>query len=289
MLKLISYFLLVSACLFLFSQEMLAQDFEWFEVSGGTRSDKGTQIIADNDGNTYITGYYNEQGFFGPFDTGFSFQSSKEVYVAKMDPNGNYLWVSNGLNYYDDRGLGLCLDPQGNVYVTGTCWGGLDWGSLSVYNSTSYTDQIFVVKLDNNGNEIWMKNAGNDDGTVSFGTNENGDPQTLYQDDHGQDLACDSNGNIYVTGFLSNISSQQQVATFDGITVQLAPEDSTGFVAKLSNDGNWIWVKTFGRSPPKRLPLPAAGTIVHRSSLETIKRSPVIFQKIKNNFQSHHL
>ena len=246
MLKLISYFLLVSACLFLFSQEMLAQDFEWFEVSGGTRSDKGTQIIADNDGNTYITGYYNEQGFFGPFDTGFSFQSSKEVYVAKMDPNGNYLWVSNGLNYYDDRGLGLCLDPQGNVYVTGTCWGGLDWGSLSVYNSTSYTDQIFVVKLDNNGNEIWMKNAGNDDGTVSFGTNENGDPQTLYQDDHGQDLACDSNGNIYVTGFLSNISSQQQVATFDGITVQLAPEDSTGFVAKLSNDGNWIWVETFG-------------------------------------------
>lgn len=71
MLKLISYFFLVSTCLFLFSQEMLAQDFEWFEVSGGTRSDKGTQIIADDDGNTYITGYYNEQGFFGPFDTGF--------------------------------------------------------------------------------------------------------------------------------------------------------------------------------------------------------------------------
>ena len=189
MSKQLSRFSLILVCFIAFIQTVTAQDFEWFEASGGTRSDKGTQIVADEDGNTYITGYYNEQGFFGPFDTGFSFSSSKEVYVAKMDPDGNYLWVTNGLNYFDDRGLGLCLDPQGNVYVTGTCWGGLDWGSLSVYSPSGWTDQIFVLKLDNNGNEIWMKNAGNDDGTVSFGTNENGDPQTLYQDDHGQDLA----------------------------------------------------------------------------------------------------
>ena len=236
---------LSSLLIVLISSAALSQNTEWINTAGLFGSDKGTTIKVDDAGFTYITGYYNSEANFGPFYTGYSFASSKEVYVAKIDPMGNYVWVKNGINYYDDRGLGLCLDPAGNVYVTGTCWGGLDWGSLSVYNSSSFTDQIFVVKLDNNGNEIWMKNAGNSDGSVSFGTNENGLPQTLYQDDHGQDLISDSQGNIYVTGFLSNIDGAPHEATFDGISITLAPLDSVAFLAKLAGDGTWQWVRTF--------------------------------------------
>ena len=176
----------------------------------------------------------NEEANFGALSTGFSFSSSKEVFVAKIDPNGNYLWVRNGLNYYDDRGLGLCLDPDGNSYVTGTCWGGLEFGPLTVYNSTSYTDQIFVTKIDPDGNVIWMKNAGVD--------NNGGFP---YSDDHGLDLASDSQGNIFVTGFLSNTNSYNTDATFDAITIDMDQYDTLAFVAKLDNDGNWQWVETF--------------------------------------------
>ena len=229
----------------LVSAVVYSQNLDWLISGGGLKSDKGTTIVVDENGFSYITGYYNEQAQFGSFDTGFSFQSSKEVFVAKIDPQGNYVWVKNGINYFDDRGLGLCLDPAGNVYVTGTCWGGLDWGSLSVYNPQGGTDQIFVVKLDNNGNEIWMKNAGNGDGSVGFSVNENGNPQTLYQDDHGQDLASDSQGNIFITGFLSNIDSNPHNATFDAISILLQPEDSVAFVAKMDNNGNWLWVETF--------------------------------------------
>ncbi len=229
-----------------FSSTILSQTAEWINTAGLNGSDKGTTIQVDDDGFTYITGYYNSEANFGPFYTGYSFASSKEVYVAKIDPSGNYVWVKNGINYYDDRGLGLCLDPAGNVYITGTCWGGLDFGSLSVYNLSSYTDQIFVVKLDNNGNELWMKNAGNSDGSIASTINENGAYQTLYQDDHGQDLASDSQGNIYVTGFLSNIDSfNVQNAFFDAIAVPIQPIDSVAFLAKLANDGTWIWVRTF--------------------------------------------
>ncbi|NRA11575.1 MAG: SBBP repeat-containing protein [Crocinitomicaceae bacterium] len=221
--------------LFILTSTVLhSQDFEWITTAGGLLSDKGTTIAVDGDGNTFITGYYNEQADFGPLNTGFSFDHSKEVFVAKMDPNGTYLWVVNGLNYYDDRGLGLCLDPTGNVYVTGTCWGGLTFGPLNVYNSTSYTDQIFVTKIDTGGNVIWMKNAGVDE---NFGF--------PYNDDHGLDLAADSQGNIYVTGFLSNAGFASTPATFDGIVIDMAAEDTLAFVAKLSNDGIWQWVQTF--------------------------------------------
>ncbi len=209
------------------------QTLDWLVTAGGLKSDKGSTIVVDHEGFIYETGYYNEQATFGPFDTGFSYASSKEVYVAKLDPDGNYLWVKNGLNFFDDRGLGLCVDPQGNVYVTGTCWGGLEWYSLNVYNTTSYTDQIFVVKLDPDGNELWMKNAG---------VNESGYP---YNDDHGQDLACDSQGNIYVTGFLSNNDGTPHDATFDAISIPVAANDSVAFLAKLDGDGNWQWVETF--------------------------------------------
>ena len=80
-----------------------------------------------------------------------------------------------------------------------------------------------------------MKNAG---------VNEGGFP---YNDDHGQDLIADDQGNIYLTGFISNNdSSSAHYATFDSININVAENDSLAFLAKLSNDGVWQWVETFG-------------------------------------------
>ncbi len=212
----------------------LSQSFDWLLSGGGSTSDKATGIVIDSSGYTYITGYFNEEGYFGPFYMPLIDLHSKEVFVAKIDPQGNYVWVKRGSNHYDDRGLGICLDPMGNVYVTGTCWGGLIFGSLNVYNSTHFTDQIFVLKLDSNGNEIWLKNAG---------INETGYP---YNDDQGFDLTSDRDGNIYVTGFLSNHSSVDHSAMFDSISLIVSPNDSLAFLAKLSNNGIWQWVRTNG-------------------------------------------
>lgn len=221
--------------LLIFSFSVYGQNVEWLVSSGGVKSDKGTKVVHDAQGNSYITGYYNEEANFGSINTGFSFQQSKEAFVAKIDPQGNFLWETHGLNFYDDRGLGLTVDGNGNVYITGTCWGGLDWPPLSVYNSTSWSDQIFVTKIDPNGNVLWMKNAGNDQ-FDSF----------LYNDDHGQDLAVDANNNVFITGFVSQYWDQPGVATFDNITLNLNPYDSLAFVGKLDDQGNWQWVETFG-------------------------------------------
>lgn len=211
-----------------------SQSFDWLTEGGGPLSDKATGITIDATGNTYITGYFNEEATFGSFYQPLIDLQSKEVFVAKIDPQGNYLWAKRGSNHYDDRGLGICLDPMGNVYVTGTCWGGIIFDSLNVYNSTFYTDQIFVLKLDTNGNEIWLKNAGVD---------ESGYP---YNDDQGFDLTADSNGNIYVTGFLSNHDFTDLYANFDALQIIVPADDSLAFIAKLSNAGVWQWVRTYG-------------------------------------------
>lgn len=224
-------FLLLSATFLL--TPIHAQEWEWLKKAGGLKADKGTTIVTDAEGNIFFTGFYNEEGNFGPHNTGFSYSGSKETFVCKMDPDGNFLWVTNATNYYDDRGLGLCVDPMGNVFVTGTCWGGLNWPPLSVYNPSSYTDQIYVTKIDPNGNVVWMKNAG-----VEAGGG-------WYNDDHGDDLISDSQGNIFVTGFVSNNDVAPFDAIFDAIQVPVNPGDSLAFIGKLSNDGVWQWVKTF--------------------------------------------
>lgn len=204
-----------------------AQSWGWGIKGGGNLSDKACKIVMDAAGNSYVTGYYNEEATFGTIVIPFTNPSSKEIFVAKIDPNGNYLWVRTGENYYDDRGLGICLDPQGNVIVTGTCWGGLNFGTMSSYNSTAYTDQIYVLKLDNNGNDVWLINAGVDE------------TESHYSDDHGHSVVSDATGNIFITGFISNHTSLPNQAHFGSLNIPIGVEDSLAFVAKLSSAGVW--------------------------------------------------
>ncbi len=223
----------LSFIFFLFcSLSSISQTVDWMKNGGFDLSDKGTKLVMDKEGNTYMTGYYNEQASFGSISIPFSNPHSKEVFIAKIDPSGNYLWVKNGVNYYDDRGLGICLDDQNNVYVTGTCWGGITFGALSASTPSNYTDNIFFIKLDQNGNFLHLEVVGCDEG-----------------DDHGTDVAFDGNGHIYVTGFISSVSFFQDgvegYANFGSVSV-FAPEDSLSFLAKFDiASNNWLWVETF--------------------------------------------
>jgi gliding motility-associated-like protein len=219
--------------LFVFSVQIsFTQTVDWLNVAGHFLSDKATKVVMDNEGNTYMTGYYNEQATFGPIVIPFSNPHSKEAFIAKLDPNGNFLWVRNGVNYYDDRGLGICLDNNNNVYVTGTCWGGIQFGPLYASSPSSYTDNIFFVKLDSDGNFLYLDVVGCDEG-----------------DDHGHDVAFDGMGHIYVTGFISSVSFWQdgiEGEAYFGALSTHAPEDSLAFLAKFDiATNNWLWVETF--------------------------------------------
>ena len=212
------------------------QQWDWLKSAGGAKSDKGTAIVCDPQGNTYTTGFTGEGGLFGAINIP-NYNSSKDVFVAKQDPSGNYLWAITGTSTtYDDRGLGICIDLFGNVFVTGTCWGGITFGALNSTCGSNYTDQIFIVKIDNSGTPLWLHNAGNEGSGFH------------YDDDHGYELVADQLGDVYLTGFLSNTEATPDVAIFppSAITVPIAAEDSVAFIAKISGAGDWQWVKTFG-------------------------------------------
>ena len=104
----------------------------------------------------------------------------------------------------------VATDASGNIYIMGSS--NAAWGSpLNPYNS--YTD-VFVVKLNSSGVLQWL--------TFLGGTGN----------DYGNDIAVDSNGNVYITGQTS-ASWGSPIAPFKG--------SNDAFIAKLNTNGILQW------------------------------------------------
>ena len=190
----------------------------WAKKAGGTDWDKGISIATDFSGNSYVTGYFYGTASFG--DINLTSSESYDIFVAKLDSSGNWLWAkkAGGTDY--DYGFGIAIDSSGNSYVTGYFRGTASFGNTTL--TSSGQDDIFVAKLDSNGNWLWAKKAG--------GTNN----------DEGRSIAIDSSGNSYVTGYFYSVT-----ASFGSITLTSSGSYDI-FVAKLDSSGNWLWVKQAG-------------------------------------------
>ncbi len=112
-----------------------------------------------NSGRFYIAGKYNS----GTFSINGQ-PITRETYVAAFDAQGQFLWKRE--NFYAPPNNGGFtgkpqIDPQGNIYLCGTSRNGDVFNGFNVVNTmTAGVTRIpIVVKLDSNGNNIWMKNG----------------------------------------------------------------------------------------------------------------------------------
>lgn len=219
-----------------FTNHTYAQTTDWAISCGGVQSDKGISIGTDSLGYIYISGFYNGTAFFGNDTLVASYSTNKNIFLAKLDSLGNFMWAVDGTGGpYDDRALGMYVDKAGNAYLTGTFWGYVDFDGVSA-NGNGY-DSSLLVKFNTNGVCQWAR---------SFGANTGGPcPWPMYDgDDHSYDVQVDDDGFIYVTGFWSGDD-----ADFDGFTLVNPDWDTqcqpAGYVGKLDSLGNFIWVRQF--------------------------------------------
>ena len=193
----------------LFSFLLFAQtpDWQWATQAGGNSYDQGSGIAIDDNGSSYVTGTFRSTATFGSYSLTSS--GSSDIFVAKMDANGNWLWAKQAGGISCDYGYGITTDDNGNSYVTGCFADTATFGSYSLTSSGS--SDIFVAKMDANGNWQWATNAGG----INYDT--------------GDGIAIEDNGNSYVTGLF-------------GGTITFGSYSLTGsgsfdiFVAKLGND-----------------------------------------------------
>ncbi|MCB5253413.1 MAG: SBBP repeat-containing protein [Candidatus Cloacimonadaceae bacterium] len=195
------------------------EDWLWANQAGGISYDYGQSIATDSNGNSYVTGSFEGTAVFGSTTLASSGQS--DIFVAKMDSNGNWLWAKKAGGSSYDYGYGIAVDSSGNSYVTGNFSDSAVFGSTTLTSSGDY--DIFVAKIDSNGIWLWAQKAG--------GSNY----------DYGYGIAVDSSGNSYVTG------SFQSTATFGSTTINSSGNTDI-FVAKIDSNGNWLWAQKAGGS-----------------------------------------
>ena len=194
--------------------------WQWAVKAGGIDGDEGQSIAIDGNGNQYIIGCFDEIATFGnhTLTTG----GGKDIFVAKLDSSGNWLWAIQAGGTDRDYGNDITLDGQGNAWVTGHFEGTASFGSHTLTANGEY--DVFAAKLDSSGNWLWAVQAGGPD----F--------------DYGTGIALDGAGNAYLSGYFygTAIFGSQSLVASGG------ESDADIFVAKLDPDGNWLWAVTAG-------------------------------------------
>ncbi|HOZ01662.1 MAG TPA: T9SS type A sorting domain-containing protein [Candidatus Syntrophosphaera sp.] len=189
----------------------------WAVRAGSMADDYGAGICIGGDGNLRLTGSFNGYASFGA--TSFGPSGGKDVFVACLDSSGNWLWAKRAGGLNNDYGFALTCDPQGNTCVTGSFSGIAEFGATSLTGQGPY--EIYVAKLDPDGNWLWAKRAGGEGSEEGLG------------------VSTDSSGNIYLIGYFEGWTA---FGTFPLVSYG----SFDGFIAKLDAAGNWLWAKRAG-------------------------------------------
>ncbi len=162
-------------------------NFLWARQIGGLSHDFAYSVAVDAFENVYTIGRFKLTVDFDPgIDTFYlaSFGNSYDIFVHKMDVNGDFIWARQIGGIASDDGQSIGLDAAGNVYSTGVFYGTADFDpGADKYNMASAGKyDIFVQKMDADGNFQWARQIGGSDNEFAFS------------------IAVDASENVYTTG-----------------------------------------------------------------------------------------
>lgn len=180
----------------------------WSKGFGSTTSDNGQNVACDSLGNALISG-----GYDGPITIGAQTLPNAgftDVFVAKLDPDGNPLWGRSISGTNDQYSQDLVIDAADNVLLTGVSYGALDFGLGDVATCVGNPD-VMAGKFEKNGVPLWGKCWG--DGYSQSGSG----------------ISADKLGNVLLTGnFAGTID-------FGGGPLSASPANNVEvFLAKLT-------------------------------------------------------
>ena len=220
--------ILLPVAILCLTQTTIAQapDWIWARNSGSVSNDYSNAVCTDAEGNVYITGTF--QGSTITFGTHVLQNTSEgflDFFVVKYDPQGNVIWAVSDGGTKDDYAYGICVDPVGNVFITGYFNSPtLAFGATTLVNTSTSVNapDVLLAKYDPSGIALWGKS---------------GEAEVAY----AYGIGSDASGNVYITGnFQSSI-------TFGTYTFETLLQYSYEmFLVKYDNDGNVLWANQMG-------------------------------------------
>jgi hypothetical protein len=209
-------------------------------------------IAVDDQQNIYAAGHLNGTGDFNPGNAVFNLTSvgEEDIFVSKLDINGNFLWAKRMGGLDDEAAISIALDKQGNVYTTGHFWKIADFNPADGFEnifamSPKGISDVFISKLDKNGNFVWAK---------QLGGSGNGKM-------HSNALTTDANGNVLVTGYFWNtVDVDPGVNEF--LISTPSNQISEAFICKITTNGDFDWATHLqGNIKPTSITTDAMGDV----------------------------
>lgn len=187
----------------------------WARSEAGGGGDFCTGLAADASGNVYASGRYYSDFITIGSTTLTNVNNNYDLFIAKYDTDGNPLWAKGGSSNGNDWMPSLAVDANGYLIATG--WFEafpITFGPFTIPNSGS--SDIFLVKYDPNGDELWAVGAGG-----GFA-------------EESRAVAVDDSGNIFVTGRFGT------TITLGSSTLNSSLSGNV-FIAKFDPDGDPNW------------------------------------------------
>jgi hypothetical protein len=165
---------------------------QWIAKNSNGKDNYPQSIQRDSKGNIIISGYQSRGG------------SGYDFFTLKYNKYGGIIWErlyrGSEDSLSDNRVKAIKIDANDNIFVTGFSSG------------ENLLSDYCTIKYDSSGNQIWVQRY---DGPG-------------HKADYVNDIKLDFNGNVYITGSISNNAYSNEFCTI-----------------KYDNNGNFLWEKKF--------------------------------------------
>jgi hypothetical protein len=190
----------------------------WSKSFGGANFQLSNQGVLDSANNLILANQFLATVDFGggPLTAA---GGTTDVYVAKFDTNGNYVWAQNYGDSNYQGATSVAVDSANNIIVVGFEAGTINFGCGALTSAGG--DDAFVAKLSPTGTCLWSQRFGD----------------TAYQQADG--VVVDSADNIIVVGEYAG------TINLGGATLTSLGADDI-FLAKFSPSGAPLWSESFG-------------------------------------------
>ena len=223
--------LIIILCLSTICSRAQNVSLDWVKTWGSTNGEINKILCNDSEDNLYVVGKFEGTIDFdpGPGVQNRTSNGGLNIYILKLDSNGNFIWVNtfgnNSTSFFEsDIVEKAVIDNQDNIILTGRFYNTVDFNpGLGVDNKSSngFSD-AYVLKLNSAGNYLWSATFGNTNHETSRG------------------LAVNSNNDVFISGrFLDTVDFDPGIGVFNrsaqGVDI---------YILKLNDAGVFQWVKT---------------------------------------------
>ena len=199
----------------------------WSSHFSNFATNVATSIATDGANNVVISTTSNGVLVFG--GDGLNAIDGFDVFVAKLDADGEHVWSQRFGGPDDQYGQALAVTAAGDVTVSASFLGSMDFGGGTLMSAGG--QDLALARLNADGDHVWSQRFGSA-----------GD-QTV------RDGALDPAGHLVTAGSFAGALSF-------GADPLVSSGETDVFLAMLDGEGSQVWSKRFGDPAPQ-----AAGSV----------------------------